>query len=498
LVGSLYKQPDLYIENSRYIVSKYDFADEATRFFYDNFATMYETFTQTINETNVNAWMTQVDERLKKYKLYGGYALLKTWIDLAENENFKSYFATVKKFSLIREYQRQGFPADRIMAFKSFEKLSAKDIYKLIRSKADKIFTIIDGDEESHIINEDMVKVVNSCLLTPDIGLPYPFEIMNELFKGMMEQTFLCTGMASNEGKSRFMIMIVAYLSLVLKQKTFVMLNEMTERQIRHCLITTVLNNKEFRAIHGINITKNEKELTLGLYRDNKGNFITRKTDSEGKFTESEEDYISRLTETSDEYNKVLEVAAWVEAEMEGKIYLKELMRYDDATLEFEIRKHVLIHNIKYVFYDTLKNDDSSIGDWASLKLTTTKLKQVINELKIYGYGSIQLTDDTHFTDPLLLNSNNIGACKAVKHLLDQLLLCKKISKDTYNKYQIIQSSSDWGDDYASDLDYEKNYYCFIVDKNRKGDKSALAFEVDLNLNVWQEVGVLVRKQKSD
>jgi len=304
--------------------------------------------------------------------------------------------------------------------------------------------------------------------------------------------------MASNEGKSRFMIMIVAYLSLVLKQKTFVMLNEMTERQIRHCLITTVLNNKEFRAIHGINITKNEKELTLGLYRDNKGNFITRKTDSEGKFTESEEGYISRLTETSDEYNKILQVAAWVEAEMEGKIYLKELMRYDDATFEFEIRKHALIHNIKYVFYDTLKNDDSSIGDWAALKLTTTKLKQVINELKIYGYGNIQLTDDTHFTDPLLLNSNNIGACKAVKHLLDQLLLCKKISKDTYNKYQIIQSSSDWGDDCASDLNYEKNYYCFIVDKNRKGDKSALAFEVDLYLNVWQEVGVLVRKQKSD
>lgn len=199
LVGSIYKNPDLYIENNRYIVSKYDFADEATRFFYDNFATMYETFTQTINETNINAWMSQLDERFKKFKLYGGYSLIKTWMDLAEENNFKSYFTTVKKFSLIREYQRQGFPAEKIMDFKNFEKLSAKDIYKLIRSKADRIFTIIDGDEESHVINEGMVDVVNSCLITPDIGLPYPFEIINELFKGMMEQTFVAVGMVCHK-----------------------------------------------------------------------------------------------------------------------------------------------------------------------------------------------------------------------------------------------------------------------------------------------------------
>ena len=498
LIGSIYKQPDFYIEYSRYIVSKYDFADDATRFFYDNFALMYETFTQTINEININAWMTQDKDRLKKYKLYGGYTLLKTWMDLSQEKDFKNYFSTVKKFSLIREYQRYGFPAERITEYSNFEKMTAKDVYKLIRSKCDKIFTIIDGEEESHIINDDMIKVINSCLITPDIGLPYPFEIVNELFKGMMEQTFLCVGMASNEGKTRFMIMLVAYISLVLKQKTFVMLNEMTERQIKHCLITTVLNNKEFKTLHGVDITKNEKEISLGLYRDSKGNFITRKTDSNGKFTETESDYIRRLEETSDEYNKVRKVAEWVEAESEGKIYVKELMRYDDATLEFEIRKHVLIYNVKYVFYDTMKNDDSTIGDWAAFKLTTTKLKQIINELKIYGYGSIQLTDDTHFTDPLQLNSNNIGACKAIKHLLDQLLLSRKISKESYYKYQIIQTDDEWGEPHPADLDLNKIYYSFLVDKNRKGDKQAIAFQVDLNLNTWQEVGILTYKKKKN
>jgi hypothetical protein len=46
---------------------------------------------------------------------------------------------------------------------------------------------VIDGEDESHVINEEMVDTINLCLITPDIGLPYPFEIINELFKGMKE-----------------------------------------------------------------------------------------------------------------------------------------------------------------------------------------------------------------------------------------------------------------------------------------------------------------------
>jgi len=491
----LYKQPDLYVEYSRYIVSKYDFADAATRFFYDDFAAMYETFTQTINETNVNAWMTQEQERLKKYKAYGGYGLIKTWSDLAIVDDFKNYFTVVKKFSLLREYQRNGFPAERIMEFDNFDKLSAKDIYRLIRSKADKIYTIIDGEEESSIVNEEMVDMVNSLLISPDIGLPYPFPIINEIFKGMMEKSFLCVGMPSNEGKTRFLIMLVAYISLVLKQKTFVMLNEMTEKQIKHCLITTVLNNKEFRDLHGIDIFKNEREITLGLYRDREGNFVTRKTDNDDKFIESEHDYIQRLELESEEYNKVLEVARWVEAEMDGRIYVKELTRYDDSTLEFEIRKHVLIHGISYVFYDTLKNDDDAIGEWSKFKLTVTKLEKLAKELNIYMYGSIQLTDDVHHIEPLSMSSNNIAEAKQIKHLLDYLLLVKKINRDSYGKYQVLQKDDEWGDECFSDLDYKNMYYAFIVDKNRQGEKPPLIFHVDLNRNTWQELGLLIKSK---
>ena len=54
LVGCFYKNPDLYVSWGQYIRSKYDFDDEATKFYYDCFELMYKTFAQTIDENKVN------------------------------------------------------------------------------------------------------------------------------------------------------------------------------------------------------------------------------------------------------------------------------------------------------------------------------------------------------------------------------------------------------------------------------------------------------------
>ncbi len=73
LVGSLYKNPDLYVSWGQYIRSKYDFDDEATKFYYDCFELMFKTFAQTVDENKVNTFMSQDKDRLKSYKTYGAY-----------------------------------------------------------------------------------------------------------------------------------------------------------------------------------------------------------------------------------------------------------------------------------------------------------------------------------------------------------------------------------------------------------------------------------------
>lgn len=184
VVGSMYKKPDLYVEYGRVIKSKYDFEDEATRFFYDNFELMYKTFSQTVDETKVNTFMTQDKERLSTYRRYGGWKVIKQWMELSNIDDFKNYLEIVKKYSLLREYDRRGYNVDRIMAHKKFNLFKANDIYKIVRSGADKISTEILADEGTVVMSENNVNTIKKWLIRPQMGLQMPFELLNEMFRG--------------------------------------------------------------------------------------------------------------------------------------------------------------------------------------------------------------------------------------------------------------------------------------------------------------------------
>ena len=190
-----------------------------------------------------------------------------------------------------------------------------------------------------------------------------------------------------------------------------------------------------------------------------------------------------------------MKIADWIEDETQGLIYVKDVSTaYDDKTLEFEIRKANLTQGIDYFFYDTFKNDLDSTGDWAAMKVTATKLTELAKQLNMFGYLSIQLTDDANFIKPDELTSSNIANCKSIKHVLHTLFLFKEIHKDDYCRYG-YKTTDDWGKPIIHNLDVNKRYYCGICDKNRFGRKSKLLFEVDLDLNTWKEVGELEKKK---
>lgn len=498
VVGAIFKQPELLVEYSFYIKSKYDFSDQACSFLYNNAEIIFQKRTQEFTQSNINLYMAEDKERLELYKKYGGWKTIEEWMDLASVDDFKNYFDVLKKFSLIREFHRNGYDVTKIINHPKFNVFTVEEVYKIVRSKIDRIRTVIMKDNDVHILNENMTNMIVGCLENPDMGLPLPYNLLSDMIRGIRLRQAMCVGMLSNAGKSRFMFTIITYIALVLKQKVFVLLNEMSISEMKYCLLTTVLNNKEYSQLTGINIEKKEKEITLGLYIGNDGKFIYRKKDDEGNNIESVEEFEKRLIQNSNEYKSVKQVAEWIEKETEGLIYAKDVsMSYDDKNLNFEITKAHMTNGIDYFFYDTLKNDTNTLGEWASLIATTTKLKELANQLNVYIYGSIQLTPDTVQIQPLELNSMNISASKGLKNILDILFLCKEINKKDYHKYFYIDPTDiggDWGEPLQRSLDLDKRYYCFVTDKLRSGAKKNLLFDIDLNLNRWQECGELFYK----
>ena len=495
-IGALYKQPDLYVSYGGYMRSQYDFSDEACKFFYDMFEIMYKTFTQTIEEDKVNMFMSQSDERLRTYKRYKGWKTISSWMQVADCDDFKKYYNLVKKYSLVREYDRNGYPVQRILNHRLFEKWEAKDIYRVIRSQADKINTVISAGEDSVLLNSGVESQVESFLSKPDLGIPLPWAILNKMFRGCRLGKVIFNGFLSNEGKSRNMMLLIAYIVLAMDEKFLLLSNEMDEDDLRNCLVVTVINNKCFKELHGIDIEKPEEEIVLGIYRDNNGNGVERKTNENGDFIETEEEYKHRVATTSDEFQKVMQVAKWVDQKRQGKLYFKDVgSDYSDSALEFEFRKHRMLYDVKYCGYDTLKG--YRIDDWQTVKQTATKIKELMKEIHMFCFSVFQLTDDTVYTDIFQLSSNNIANAKQIKHVADILMLGKRLHPDEYYKYQYI-SISDWGEPQAHDLKKDKTYFCIKVDKNRGGNKNVIPiFEINLDLNTWDEIGYVIKREKN-
>lgn len=496
LVGSFYKNPDLYVENKRYIRSTFDLTDNAVKFFYEMFEIMYQTFSTEFTDNNIKVFVSQDKDRLLKFNNYNGLETIHSWKKLAIEKDFNNYLQLVKKYSVIRQYYKYGFNLEKLFAHSRFDSMTAEDVGRYFQAVSNRIHSTILSNTDSKLATDGVIDLVQKSIEVPDMGIPLPYPIINEAIRGWRLGTFGVTGMLSNEGKTRYLVKLVCNTAFHYNEKILVMLNETSEQEFQYCLLTTVLNNKEFQDLHGIKVRKHEREIAKGLYRDNNGKFILRKTDEFGNYIETTDEFLARLSKSSDEYNNVMKVAQWLQEQSQGRIFIKELEQYDDETLEFEINKHITAKQIKYFAYDTIKNDLDSIGDWASLKRTCTKLSELAKNKQIAIYGSIQLTDDAVHLNIFDLTSNNIANAKQLKHVADYLFLARQIPIDTYKMYQYRSLSKDWGVQTATDLDSGKIYYGSKTDKNRVGNKPIVCYQVDLNTNEWFEIGVLLPKMK--
>lgn len=95
-VGAVYKNPELLVDYIQLVKSKYDFYDEATRFFYDSAEIIYQTRSQEFKNTTITTYMSEDKERLALFKKYGGNKTLEEWKKLAQLENQKNYYDILK------------------------------------------------------------------------------------------------------------------------------------------------------------------------------------------------------------------------------------------------------------------------------------------------------------------------------------------------------------------------------------------------------------------
>ena len=416
---------------------------------------------------------------------------------LYKKYDFEVIYRELKKlFILKKNYIKAPTKSmqEKILEIKSYDRykdMTAEEVEAAIKQ------INVTNRLSQTILNKDIAKFLLNDKNDLREGVPLPFPILTEVFKGFRKGEIMAYAMPSNAGKSRFTVDLACNIAFLHKHKVLIVSNEMTEEKMRLCLLTTIINNPEIQKLHGQVIRKNEGELLEFKFRPDKN--TNEPLDEDGFIKridgESQDDYINRLQKTSEEFRKIMDVITWVNKQINNSVYFVHLTEYSNNDLHEVISNYMYKDGIEFVFYDTLKTDVNNIGNAEELKKTATLLSELTQKFNIFIGASIQLLENN--TSPINLTINDLSVSKNVKEVFDTLSLFKQIHRKNYPEYEFSNSDRfiECKDIEDSD-DPDVRYYVCVVDKNRAGAKPKLLFKLNLAYNEWIELGYVRLKEK--
>ena len=415
-----------------------------------------------------------------------------------EKYNMEKVYLELKKLFVLRKHYL-AIPIqtiqDKVVEIKEYElydKMSVEEVENAV-------IQVNDTEKfKRGILNEGLTSFLELGDNNLTNGLPLPFPILTEVFKGIRKGETMAFAMPSNAGKSRFTTDVAAHTAFVHNKKVLIISNEMSEEKMKLCLITTIINNKAIQELHGQKLTKTEGELLEFQFRPDKDKKVEVDENGFVKKGEKEKqaDFVKRLMEVSTEFKQTIYVTDWVNKQINNSIYFINITDHTNDELRKVILNYYYKEKIEYVFYDTLKTDTANIGIGEELKKTATILSNLAQNLGIYICSTLQLAESD--TLPVNLTVNDLAVSRTVKEVLDTLCLIKQINRDNLDNYEYsLQEVDTKYYDLEKYKDPDVRYYACVVDKNRAGAKPTLLFRLNLAYNVWEELGYLRLKQKN-
>ena len=377
-----------------------------------------------------------------------------------------------------------------IIDYELYDQMSVEEVEAAINQ-----VTVTDKFKQT-VLNKNLTSFIEEGSTNLANGLPLPFPILTQVFKGIRKGETMAYAMPSNSGKSRFAIDLAAYTAFVNKKKVLLISNEMSEEKMKLCLITTIVNNPEIQKIHGQKVSITENEILDLQFKADDPKKV--KVDEQGHVLkekdEKHKDFIKRLEKESTQFRQVITVTDWINKQINNSIYFMNITDHTNDELKKVIMNYYYKEKIEYVFYDTLKTDTANIVNPEEIKKTATILSNIAQNFEIFICSSLQLAEAS--TLPVNLDVNDLAVSRTVKEVLDTLCLIKQINRDHLYEYEYsLKEVDNTFYDLEKFEDPDVRYYACVVDKNRAGPKPKLVFRLNLAYNSWEELGYLRLKQ---
>lgn len=454
-VFACWNDPDLFSDYKSVNVGKdKTLQNEDAQFYWSLGMSMYQQGIKKFDHISVEAFLANNKKIKKQYEQYGGYQTIKELQDLVNPENADGYFDKIARMNTLSEMAKKSDELfNNVERFNNATNEDVYDVFELMNNSVS-LKTGHEAKIEDLKITQEFLDANQSG---ENIGLNYSENapLLNYITLGVpMSDVYLFAG-HSGSGKSSF---IFENMVIPISRSTPVAIlsNEMKISAYQNMLTAHIL-------------TKD-----LDYWK------LTRKKIKIGKY--------------SDEDLAMLEKAKDICNEQYNNIKFVKVFSNDTEMISKYIKK--LAHmGVRYVVWDTFKNDDVADGSdaWLQLLMNSRKIFNLVSKLGIALTCTFQLA--LYTTNQRYLDASCLSSSKQIKEVVSELVMMRKLWQDEYSggkkdchPYKYNKDNKKIKEEIQ--LDPEKTYYVCFVNKTRndEGDRQIL-YEWKGAWNRWYEIG---------
>ena len=220
VIGNIYNNPTL-LDNEKYTFLEDDFPNEFHKIV---FGTIYNLHMMGAKEITINAIEDYLYNRPTSYGIYQTNKGNEYLQELSENvqlATFDYYYNRMKKFTLLREYDKVGmdlkwlYDPDNILDSKKkqaqedwLDNTSLESIAEKIDKKITDIrLKYVDGTDEEYVqAGEGITELIERLQKNPEVGYPLYGPLVNTVTRGARLKKLYLRSAATGVGKTRAMI----------------------------------------------------------------------------------------------------------------------------------------------------------------------------------------------------------------------------------------------------------------------------------------------------
>ena len=410
VIGNIYNNPAL-LDNEKYTFYEEDFPQEFHKII---FGSIYNLHIMGAKEITLTAIEDYLYNRPKSYGIYQdnkGAEYLQKLKDEVQLSTFDYYYQRMKKFTLLREYDKVGldlkwlYDPDNILDSKKkqaqedwLDNTSLDTIAETIDKKITEIkLKYVDGTDEEYVqAGENIDELIERLQKNPEIGYPLYGPLVNTVTRGARLKKLYLRSAATGVGKTRAMIADACNIA---------------------CDQIYNLETHQWD-------TNGTKEPTL---------FIT---------TEQEVDeiqtmmlaFLSGVNESHIIYNKyeegeldrVMQAAKLIK---NSPLHIKRLPDFSLQDIENAIKFGIHEWGVRYVFFDYLHTSLKILGEVSSkagikglrednvLFMIAIRLKDICNEYGVFIMTATQL--NAEYTTAQQYDQNLLRGAKSIADKID-------------------------------------------------------------------------------